>query len=163
MELLRETVVPWLRARNQFFYHGGDVSRMGGGGHMSERLDYDRVTVRPLTPIFNYVQLWAPLRVALIPIEDTTFGRSKSWIKGLEAAARGIPFIYSAHAEYEELGMGLRVEDPEDWVRHLESLEDPAFYASQAEANLRRAAELDISKNWQRWADTFRDAVALPA
>lgn len=163
LEMLRDTVVPWLRERKRFFYHGGDVSRMGGGAHISKRLDYDRITTRPLTPIFNYVQLWDPLRVALIPIEDTPFGRAKSWIKGLEAATRGVPFIYSAHSEYEELGIGLRVDEPEDWVRHLESLEDPDFYASHAAANRERATELDIAKNWHRWVDTFREAVSVVA
>jgi hypothetical protein len=160
IELLRETVVPWLRDRRQFFYHGGDVSRMGGGKHISERLGYDRVTTRPLAPIFNYPQLWDPLRVALVPIEDAPFGRSKSWIKGLEAAARGVPFVHSSHAEYEALGMGLCVREPDDWVRHLESLEDPAFYAAQVAANRAHAAELDVTLHWTRWAETYENALA---
>lgn len=161
LQLLRETVVPWLRKRNQFFYHGGDVSHIGIGQPTAvERLGYDRVTTAPLTLLFNYPSLWEPLRVALIPIDDTTFGQSKSWVKGLEACARRIPFIYSAHDEYEGLGVGLRVDEPEDWVRHLESLEDPAFYAEEVERNYARALELDIDLNWDRWAKVLMSVVS---
>lgn len=158
LQLLKETVVPWLRARKQFFYHGGDVSHLGPDQpRASERLGYDRVTTQPLTSIFDYPRLWEPLRVALIPIDDTTFGKSKSWVKALEACARGIPFVYSAHAETERLGVGLCVREPEDWVRHLEALEDPDFYTAQASANQERVKEMDIGRHWQEWAETFQE------
>lgn len=159
LELLRETVVPWLRERHQFFYHGGDVSRIDPTKvDMVQRLGYDRICARPLVQIFNYPKLWEPLRIALIPIDDTPFGRGKSWVKGLEASARRIPFIHSPHAEYEELGVGLCAKEPKDWVRHLEALEDPAFYEEQAAANRERAEELDISRHWQEWAVVFQEA-----
>lgn len=159
LELLRDTVIPWLRERKQFFYHGG-CAVQAGGARIEDKIGYDRVTTRPLTPIFTYPSLWEPLRVALIPIEDTPFNRGKSWVKGLEAASRGVPFIVSDHAEYRKLGIGRIVEDPEDWVRHLEELQDPEAYASDVAINRKRAEELDISHHWQDWGRVFSEAVA---
>lgn len=161
LEILRETVVPWLRERKQFFYHGGDVSALSGNSTVTagDRLGYDRITTRPLSTLFDYPRLWEPLRVALIPIDDTEFGRCKSWVKGLEAAARRIPFIYSAHDEYEELGAGLCARTPEDWVRHLEALEDPDVYQQLSVAGRQRAEELDINNHWGEWSKVLLEAV----
>lgn len=164
LQLLRDTVVPWLRARGQFFYHGGDVTRFHpGSAGIDAKLGYERVTTKALCSLFEYPGLWEPLRTALIPMEDTPFNRSKSWVKGLEAAARGVPFIVSDHAEYRELGIGRLVETPEDWGRHLDELEDPDVYAAEVAANRERAEELDISRHWRDWATVLREGVALPS
>ncbi len=160
LQLLRETVVPWMRERKQFFYHGGDVGFLGPKvPSIAEKLDYDRVSTLPLCQMFEYPKLWEPLRIALCPMEDSPFNRSKSWIKGLEASARGAPFICSDHVEYRELGVGRIVEKPEDWIRHLEELSDPDVYASDVATNRARAEELDIELHWERWADLFRATI----
>jgi len=156
IELLADTVVPWLRERKQFFYHGGAVPDL----KIEDRLGYDRVATRSLCGIAQYPRLWEPIRVALCPIDDTPFGRAKSWIKGLEAGCRGVPFIHSAHAEYEHLGAGLCVREPDDWAKHLEALEDPVFYEEQREASIAMAKALDITQNWSIWAETFQEATA---
>lgn len=156
MEILRDNVIPWMRERKLFFYHGGQVA----DAPMEDRLGYDRVSSRPLCQILQYVNLWEPLRIALIPIEDTPFGRAKSWVKGLEACARGIPFIHSPHAEYDLLGVGLCAREPRDWVRHLEALRDPGFYNDQCARNRARAKELSIATNWKEWAGVLLEAAA---
>lgn len=151
LEILRDTVIPWMCERQLFFYHGGAVHDM----HIEDRLGYDRVNFRLLTDVATYPWLWEPLRVALIPIEDSPFGRAKSWVKGLEACARGIPFIHSPHAEYEALDVGLCARTPQDWVDHLEALQDPDFYGAQCARNRARAEELSIDHHWQAWAQVF--------
>ncbi len=156
LELLKDTVVPWLRERGKFFYHGGDSTDAPSA---QEILDYDRVSARKALPVALYQKLWEPLRVALVPIDDTAFGRSKSWIKGLESCARGIPFIASDHAEYRELGVGLLVTNPGDWVKHLEALEDPEFYSEEAERNKAAVEQFSIAKNGDRWAELLESLV----
>lgn len=152
LEILSDTVIPWMREHKLFFYHGGAIPAV----KIEDRLGYNRVTTRPLCNIHNYPRLWEPLRVALIPIADTPFGRAKSWVKGLEACARGIPFIHSPHTEYEALGVGLCAHEPTDWVRYLEALEDPDFYQEQAAKNRARAIDLDIGTHWHEWASLFK-------
>lgn len=152
--LMRETVVPWLRERDRFFYHGGDV---GDPTISAERaLGYDRVTTRPSCPIERYPLLWDPVRVLLVPIRDSAFNRHRSWTKGLEACSAGRPFVASDHAEYWSLGAGRIAKTPEDWVRHLEALEDPAVWEEDVEANRARAEQLTIQEHWTEWADVLR-------
>ena len=118
------------------------------------------MTVRPATDLPSYPRLWDPLGVALIPIENSSFGAAKSWCKGLEACARGIPIIASAHPEYEALGVARIVRRPRDWVRHLEELSDPDLRAAEGLANRARAQELSITNHWQEWDDALRGVPA---
>ena len=83
LQLLTPTVIPWLRERGLPFYHGGHMNAQPRSA--SQILGYDRVTVRPATDLPSYPRLWDPLGVALIPIENSSFGAAKSWCKGLEA------------------------------------------------------------------------------
>ena len=154
LQILTSSVIPWLRERGLPFYHGG---------HMNDRsakqlLGYDNVTVRPGVDLPSYPRLWDPLRIALIPIEMSTFGHAKSWVKGLEACARGIPFIATDHPAYRELGVGRLAKKPRDWTRHLDELQDPDVYAKEAAACRARAQELSIGRNWQEWDVVLRAA-----
>jgi hypothetical protein len=156
LELLRETVVPWMRERKMFFYHGGAIP----DAQIEDRLGYERVTTRPLATLPEYPKLWEPLKVVLIPMEDTPFNRAKSWCKALEACARGIPFIASDQPEYRELGVGRVAMEPKEWVWHLEALEDPKVYAADVAINRKRVEQLDIADRWTEWADVLQEAVA---
>jgi glycosyltransferase involved in cell wall biosynthesis len=49
-----------------------------------------------------YLQLGS-LDVGIVPLGDTAFNRAKSYLKGLEYAARGVPFVASDVAEYRKL------------------------------------------------------------
>jgi hypothetical protein len=163
LQLLCKTVVPWLRQHREPFYHGGHSDL---GPSAVQVLGYDNVVPRQWTELGNYPSLWSPLRIALCPIESSSFGLAKSWVKGLEACARGIPFIASDHPAYRELGVGRLVKRPRDWVEHLEDLQDPVTYEAECLINRAKARELDIAKNWQHWANVLevaRDHLALAA
>lgn len=118
---------------------------------MADVLDYASVLERRAQPIDSYPLLWDPLRVALCPLGSEAFSRAKSWVKPLEAAARGIPFVASDHVEYRSLGFGRIAKTPGDWVRHLEELEDPETYARECAENRRGAERLALEHNWTRW------------
>jgi hypothetical protein len=50
------------------------------------------------------------LNVGIVPLGDTAFNAAKSYLKGIEFAARGVPFVASPLPEYEwlaEQGIGL--------------------------------------------------------
>lgn len=158
LQILQKAVVPWLRERNLPFYHGGALAN---GNRASTILQYENVIEREAVGLPQYPSLWRDLRIALIPIELSPFGQAKSAAKGIEACARGIPFIASRHPEYETLGVGRLAKRPWEWTYHLDALQDPEVYAQEAAANRARAESLDISLNWQRWDEVFRDAIAL--
>jgi hypothetical protein len=151
-QIMAEGVVPWLRERGLPFYHGGALPH---GPSARDVLSYDNVVTAPATRFLDYPKLWDPLRVALCPIAPGAFGHSKSWCKGLEACARGIPFISSDHPEYRALGVGRIAREPADWARHLDELQDPEVYAAECAASRRRAEQLSIRANGHRWEETL--------
>lgn len=61
--------------------------------------------------------------VGIVPLQSTSFNEGKSYLKGLEYAALGVPFVASWTPEYEYLaaeGLGFIVPDRQrDWVRML--------------------------------------------
>jgi hypothetical protein len=57
--------------------------------------------------------------VGVAPLRIDRFNTSKSWLKALEFAARGVYFVRSPSAEYERLGLGMRARSPRDWGKWL--------------------------------------------
>ena len=91
-----------------------------------------------MLPIFDYPKLFHPMDVGLVPLNDVPFNHAKSFIKGLEYAAAGVPFIASALPEYQYLadaGVGRVAKDEKDWLYHLEELLDPTMRADEALVN----------------------------
>lgn len=74
-----------------------------------------RVTV-PFRPLRSgFPESVAELSVGLVPLQPSRFNTCKSWLKGLEAAALGVPFIASPLPEYvklHEMGAGLLADSP---------------------------------------------------
>ena len=63
--------------------------------------------------------------VGVAPLRLDKFNTSKSWLKVLEYAARGVFAVRSPSAEYERLGLGMRAKRPRDWAQMIgRALED---------------------------------------
>jgi glycosyltransferase involved in cell wall biosynthesis len=111
-------------------------------------------------PLADYEALYACLDVAVVPLAQSPFNDAKSWLKGLQAAALGIPFVASPTADYRRLyalGAGLLARTRKDWVRHLTRLiRDPVYRRIVADAGSRVARELTIERNWTQWAVAYR-------
>ena len=100
----------------------------------------------------------------MIPLEDTPFNRSKSWVKGLEACAMGLPFVASKLPEYESLGVGRLVDQrkpnaDQEWIDALLDLLIPSNRVAESARNRARAEELSIGRNWQVWDAVYREFV----
>lgn len=59
--------------------------------------------------------------VGIAPLRDDRFNASKSWLKVMEYAARGVAAVRSRTPEYERLGLGRPARAPRDWARGLTS------------------------------------------
>lgn len=74
---------------------------------------------------FDYARLYAQLDLAIVPLRPTRFNAGKSWLKGAEAAALGVPVVMSPTPEnvrLHGLGVGILAERPRDWYEHLKRL-----------------------------------------
>lgn len=111
----------------------------------------------------RYPREYARLDIALVPLAPNRFNDAKSWLKGLEAAALGVPFIASPVADYRRLnreGAGWLVEEPTAWRRAVECMvTDGDLRAAQAAQGRSVAARWTYEKRWGGWAEAWADAV----
>lgn len=165
LALLRQGVVTFLKENGLPFYHGGHIDQEGAPKAYEQLgLPASQVKTKPLCDMQGVPDLWSPISLAVIPLEDTVFNRSKSWVKGLEACASGLPFIASKLPEYQALGVGRLVDQrsssaPQDWVDNLLELLVPDTRAAESARNRARAEQLSIQANWKEWDSVYRELV----
>jgi len=149
---------------------GPVVARAGGmwaawdltGGALMDRLGVPagarvRVPARPLRS--GFPESVAELSVGLAPLVDSPFNEAKSWLKGIEYAALGVPFVASPLPEYRklhDLGVGLLADSPAEWAEHVARLlADPGERESLAEAGRAVMANLTYEAHCGRWWDAW--------
>jgi len=130
---------PWL--------HGGHANWMPSFGELVglEQEYYKRI---PLCSASKYPGMFQ-FDIGTVPLNDVPFNHGKSWIKGLEYASAGIPFVSSRMPEYvrlqEEYDMGYVAKNTAAWIKAIKSLSsDPIMRRDIADANLETVKQLDV-------------------
>lgn len=133
-----ETLADWLprfvEDRGVRVHHAGHIPN--DPRHFAVRAGLRRVSTRLMCTISDYPRLLGDFHVGLVPLNRGPFNEAKSFLKGLEYAAAGIPFIATPTQEYRILaasGVGRLAETPEEWRGHAEELLDPGVRRSEAE------------------------------
>ncbi len=107
----------------------------------------------------NYYTAYGQLDVAIVPLEHTPFNRAKSELKGLEAAAVGVPFVATNTPAYRLLrrsGVGVLADRPKEWEKQVgRLLGDPVARTDLAEAGRAFAATRTIEGNVSHWVDAW--------
>lgn len=155
LEPLVGVLGPFLKEHAGEFVH---VGHMAGVTPVWEQLQIPegvKVTAVPLTPIWDYSSAWEGLSAVVVPLEDIRFNEAKSWLRGLEASACGMPFIAQDMPEYRALGTGRVAGNAREWREQLEGLLDPAVRRSEGLGNRERAEQLSIDRKWTQWADVL--------
>ncbi len=113
----------------------------------------------------KYPRAVAMLDVGIVPLKASAFNRAKSWLKGLEMAACGVPFVASATPEYERLanlGAGLLADRPKLWEKHLLRL--TTDYGCRRDLAMRGrevAKAWTVERNAPRWLAAWHEAAAI--
>lgn len=102
--------------------------------------------------MIGLIQLISEFDIGIVPLELNPFNEAKSWLKGLEFAAVGVPVIASPTSEYRQMARGIRAwgppacwlaDTPEAWTRQLRKLvEQPEWCA-------------ELATNGREWAATW--------
>lgn len=113
----------------------------------------------------KWVAALQALDVGLAPLADTKFNRAKSWLKPLEYAAAGVPWIGSHSPEYRRLSAtvpGLIAAKPAHWTRAIRAMQDPATRAEASAAGREAVLEHHVyeGSGW-RWAEAWEKAVQI--
>jgi hypothetical protein len=111
----------------------------------------------------DYPAAIARFGVGIAPLADTRFNRAKSWLKPLEYAAVGVPWVGSPLPEYAELhglGCGRLASRPKHWQAALSALTGSEQLRREASEQGRVvAAGNTIELHAWRWAEAWTDAI----
>ncbi len=101
------------------------------------------------------------LDVGIAPLRIDRFNTSKSWLKALEYAARGVWFARSPSAEYERLGLGWRARSAKDWAKALTvAVDDPDRRRAEAERNRDAVLARHLTEHTaEHWVAAWRAAL----
>lgn len=136
---------------------------VGTGKGVRERLGLrDPVEACGWVPIDDYPAKVAELGVGIVPLSQSKFNQAKSWLKGLEMAAVGVPFVAAPTEDYRRLhaeGAGWLAERPRQW-EHLVRLLLANGGAREELAALGRqtAGRWTVEANAWRWWEAWTDA-----
>jgi len=158
LEMLSPFMDNYLVSRNVRFHHSGHCL---GSHTLAEQMNIDprRISLSNLSPISDYPKLFGPIDIGLVTLNDVKFNHAKSFIKGLEYAAAGIPFIASPVPEYKYLfehGIGRVANDDSEWMYHLDELLNKEMREDEAEINKEKLKDFSISARGDDWDATMK-------
>lgn len=120
----------------------------------------------PITPYEKFFPELAKLGVGIVPLWNTKFNEAKSFLKGIEYAAVGVPFVASPVAEYERLhasGVGVLAGwKSRKWKRAVSQLvTDDALHDELSEHGRQVVRENHtFEKQGWRWAEAWQEALS---
>jgi glycosyltransferase involved in cell wall biosynthesis len=136
LEILNPFFGEFLKKKHLRFHHAGNIinaptpaSQIG--------IDKSIFTSEPMKTMLNITELYSrKIDVGIVPLRDVPFNHAKSYLKGMEYAAAGVPFIATGLPEYQLLadgGVGRIANTSEEWLSHMEELLDPAVRKEERE------------------------------
>jgi hypothetical protein len=105
--------------------------------------------------MIGLIQLISEFDIGIVPLERSPFNEAKSWLKGLEFAAVGVPVLASPTAEYQACeiqGGCVTACDVDDWSAYLDLwLNHADARADQAQRGRAWAAGWTYEKHADDW------------
>jgi glycosyltransferase involved in cell wall biosynthesis len=129
---------------------------------LAEQLGMVDITSLGFVSLIGYPSVITEYDVGVVPLEPIRFNSEmKSWLKGIELAACGVPVVASPTEDYQRLakiGGCVTAESPADWYFAVsELLRDAGLRRAQAERGRAAVAEW----TYERRADLWREAWGL--
>lgn len=113
--------------------------------------------------INQYAEYLVQFDIGIVPLEHSQFNEAKSWLKGLEMAAVGVPFVATPTVEYRRLHhleVGQLADKPKEWYSHLSHMISyPELRTAAAETARLAASRLTIEEHCGRWWDAWKQLV----
>ena len=169
LETLRGVIPQVLSRHGAGFHHSGHIGGDWSPAHTVLGLSGPAHTHTPMVPIGEWPDQFSHFDVGIVPLSDRPFNVAKSYIKGLEYAAAGIPFVAQSTPEYKRLavdhGIGRIASRPRDWIRHLDALLSMSALERSEEARRNRLALRDQHLTVDDLAEHWLEGVTagLPA
>lgn len=130
------------------WHHSGNIDAINVPKfHKEIKVEAGSVSYSPFVPPYSLDKAML-FDIGIIPLTNIPFNHAKSYIKGLEYAAAGIPFVASWSPQYEQLQkeyhIGTVVKQPKDYVKELKKFVNFDYRVEVAEANRLAVQAFDI-------------------
>jgi glycosyltransferase involved in cell wall biosynthesis len=164
LEILNPGFGQFLKSRHVKFHHAGNIIN---APKVSTQVGIDEsiFTSEPMKPIQSYPEMFRKIDVGIVPLADLEFNEAKSFIKGLEYVAAGVPFIASPSSEYKyfaEKGVGRIAYNQQEWIAHAEELLDPKIRKEERIKNRELVREnFTMEQRGLDWEEVFDKILAL--
>jgi glycosyltransferase involved in cell wall biosynthesis len=164
LEILNPYFGEFIKNKKCKFHHSGSIinaptvkSKIG----IEDNLFFSE----PMQPINSYPKMFRKIDIGIVPLTDVEFNHAKSFIKGLEYVAAGIPFIASPSPEYQylaDMGVGRIASNKEEWLGHMEELLSPKVRKEERIRNREIVSkEFSMKQRAQDWEEVFDKILAL--
>lgn len=165
LRTLRPWFDRWLTRSGSVFVHHGTLS--GDGTTAAAALAGVRPSrtgrTRPVVGPPDYPDLLTGFDIGIVPLRDCPQNHAKSFLKGLEYAAAGVPFVAQRTAEYEALGAGLLASTPREWAAALDALACPDRRRQEQERGLQAVTRWSRHSQAGEWESAYADLLARTA
>lgn len=164
LEILNPYFGKFIKDKHCRFHHSGSILKAPS---VTDQAGIDKkiFSHEPMKPIMSYPELFRKIDVGIVPLRDLDFNDAKSFIKGLEYAAAGVPFIASPSPEYKYLaehGVGRIASTPDEWLQHAEELLDPKVRKEERLKNRQIVEEkFSMAARGKDWEEVFEQILAL--
>lgn len=164
LQILHPYFGNFLKENNCRFHHSGNVKN---APQVEDQIGIDSniFSNQSMKPILLYPELFRKIDVGIVPLTNVDFNHAKSFIKGLEYAAAGIPFISSPSLEYNYLadqGVGRIASTKEEWLNNAEELLSPKVRKEEREKNRQIVEEkFSMKSRAKDWELVFDQILAL--
>lgn len=154
LEALAGFLGPFLEKHDLRVLHAGAMAP-GWDFAIATKVAPHRLVQTPLVPISEHESQFHGIDIALVPLANKPFNQAKSGLKGIQAAASGVPFVATDMPEYRWLatsGMVGRVaKNPHQWINHLEHLLDPAVRQMDSLVNAAQVQTFGLPLLARQW------------
>lgn len=136
------------------YHHSGHVP---GAQYFADAMGIPRHKVRtsPMLPPQQYAKSSFCFDIGIAPLSDQPFNHAKSWIKLIEYASAGVPFVASPAPEYvrlqDEYKIGRIAYSPNEWVENITELMDFRARKEEASKNRELVKQLNVTAMAQKW------------
>jgi len=164
LQILDPVMNNFLEKNHLHFHHSGHVHGSAYAWNQLGLYKDKKHTHQGMEPISNYPSMFRKIDIGIVPLNDVPFNEAKSFIKGLEYAAAGVPFIASATSEYkilEESGVGVTASSNIEWKTYLEAMVDPAIRAQEREKNLENIKQHTMEVRSHDWNEVMHKILEL--
>ena len=165
LETLNPFFGEFLKQKHLKFHHAGNIINAPTAAQQIG-IDKKLCTVEPMKTMLGVPELYRKMDVGIVPLRNVAFNHAKSYLKGLENAAAGIPFIASGGLpEYQlfaDEGVGRIANTPDEWIGHMTELLNPKVRLEERTKNREIISEkFSMKQRGYDWDEVFRKILAL--